>query len=88
MRGVSVLYHVLPRTNDLFSLTSRQLRHDLAFGDAIPPPQDDKPLELAGGIQIQPVEEKPTLAEILGISGAFIALMLGIACCWFATKDY
>ena len=87
---VYVLHVLLPRTNDLYELTDRQIRHDLAFGDPMPPPEQDKPLPmLPGGIQMPQLQEKPpTLAETLGVSGAFIAVMLGVACWWFATKDY
>jgi ABC-type transport system involved in multi-copper enzyme maturation permease subunit len=158
---VSVLHVILPRTNDLYTLIERQMRHDLEFGDPIPPPvkkqttgtiakvsgdrislsvnrgagktndfitkdftiPDDAKITLdgkeakltdltgahavtvtemggkvskveggsmlPGGIQLpQFIEEPPNLAETLGVSLAFIAVMLGIACFWFGMKDY
>jgi hypothetical protein len=89
-RTIYVLHLILPRTSDLYLLTDRQIVHDLALGEPTLPPERDKPpAELPGGIQLPQVTEKPpTLIEALGVSGAFIALMLGIACFWFATKDY
>ncbi len=89
-RTVYALHVILPRTNDLYTLMERQLRHDLEFGEPIPPPERDKPPPtLPGGIQLPELLEKPpTLAETLGVSCAFIAVMLGIACFWFGTKDY
>ena len=87
-RSVTFLYHALPRSNDLFALNSRQLEHDLAFGEPFPPPEKDEPLELPGGLQIKPIEARPSLAAVFGVSFAYIAVMLGVACFWFATKDY
>ncbi|HVS37141.1 MAG TPA: ABC transporter permease [Gemmataceae bacterium] len=87
---ISVLHVILPRTNDLYTLTERQMRHDLEFGEPIPPPELDKPPPtLPGGIQLPQLQPKPpSLFETLGVSCAFIALMLGIACFWFVSKDY
>jgi ABC-type transport system involved in multi-copper enzyme maturation permease subunit len=87
-QGVSFLHAVLPRTSDLYSFTGRQLQHDLMFGDLVPPEQKAKVLELPGGIKVEPVEDKPSLAAIFINSGAFIAVMLALACAWFAMKDY
>jgi ABC-type transport system involved in multi-copper enzyme maturation permease subunit len=86
--GVSFLHAMLPRTSDLYSLTARQLQHDLIFGDPVPPEQKAKVLELPGGIKVEPVEDKPSLIALLVNSGAFIVVMLGLACFWFAMKDY
>jgi ABC-type transport system involved in multi-copper enzyme maturation permease subunit len=89
-RTIYVLHLILPRTSDLYLLTDRQILHDLALGEPTLPPERDKPpAELPGGIQLPQVTEKPpTLIEALGVSGAFIAVMLAIACFWFVTKDY
>jgi ABC-type transport system involved in multi-copper enzyme maturation permease subunit len=89
-RTVYVLHEVLPRTSDLYRLTDSRLRHDLAFGEAFPPPAPERPPpELPGGIPLpQLITPPPGLGETLGVSGAFIAVMLGLACWWFATKDY
>jgi ABC-type transport system involved in multi-copper enzyme maturation permease subunit len=87
---IYVLHIILPRTNDLYRLTDRQIHHDLAFGEPTAPPEQDKPpAKLPGGIEMpQIVDKPPSLAEVVGVSGAFIAAMLAIACFWFATKDY
>jgi hypothetical protein len=87
-QGVSVIHAVLPRTSDLYSFTARQLQHDLTFGDPVPPEQKARVMELPGGIKVEPVEDKPSLTAIFINSGAFIVIMLGIACFWFAMKDY
>ena len=87
---IYVLHLILPRTNDLYQITDRQLLHDLAFGELTPPPAADKPpAKLPGGIELPQVAEKPPpLTEVIGVSMAFIAVMLAIACFWFVTKDY
>ena len=87
---IYVLHLILPRTNDLYRLTDRQIHHDLAFGEPTAPPEADKPpAKLPGGIELpQVVDKPPPLAEVVGVSGAFIALMLVISCFWFVTKDY
>jgi ABC-type transport system involved in multi-copper enzyme maturation permease subunit len=89
-RTVSVLHAVLPRTNDLDQLLERRLRHDLAFGTPSPPPRADKPPpELPGGIPLPQLQVKPPPpAETFGVSAAFIAVFLALACWRFATKDY
>jgi hypothetical protein len=89
-RGVTVVHALLPRTNDLSNLTDRRLQHDLALGEVTLPARADKPPpELPGGIPLPQVGAKPPSAlETFGVSAAFIAIMLGIACWWFATKDY
>jgi hypothetical protein len=89
-RGVSVVHALLPRTNDLSQLTDRRLQHDLALGEVTMPAREDKPPPvLPGGIPLPQVGAKPPSAlETFGVSAAFIAVMLGIACWWFATKDY
>jgi ABC-type transport system involved in multi-copper enzyme maturation permease subunit len=89
-RTISALYTVFPRTNDLSDLTSRQLRHELAFGEFSPPPQSEPQVaELPGGIPLPQMESKPTpLYEVLGVSFTFIAIFLGLSCWRFAVRDY
>lgn len=88
-RGVTVVHALLPRTNDLSQLTDRRLQHDLALGEVTMPAREDKPPPELGGIPLPQVGAKPPSAlETFGVSAAFIAVMLGIACWWFATKDY
>jgi hypothetical protein len=89
-RGVSVVHAVLPRTTDLGNLMARRLQHDLALGEVTLPARAEKPPpELPGGIPLPEFGVKPPSAlETFGVSAVFIALMLGIACWWFATKDY
>jgi ABC-type transport system involved in multi-copper enzyme maturation permease subunit len=89
-RGISALHRVLPRTTEFSQLTKRYLRHDLAFGEVRAPADDDKPPpELPGGIPLpQLTPPRPAPAETLGVSAAFIAVMLGLSCWRFATRDY
>jgi ABC-type transport system involved in multi-copper enzyme maturation permease subunit len=89
-RTIFVLHIILPRTNDLYRLTDRQIQHDLAFGEPTAPPEAEQPsAKLPGGIELPQIAEKPPpLGEVVGVSGAFIAVMLAIACSWFVTKDY
>jgi ABC-type transport system involved in multi-copper enzyme maturation permease subunit len=88
-KTVSVLHTVLPRTLDLYQLIEARMRHELAVGEMASPPADDKPAELPGGIPLPQVAPRPpNLVETLGVSLAFIAVMLGIGCTWFAYKDY
>ncbi len=88
-RGVSVLHAVLPRTVDLGMLMGRRLQHDLALGEVTLPAREEKPPPEIGGIALPQFGVKPPAAlETFGVSAVFIALMLGIACWWFATKDY
>jgi hypothetical protein len=89
-RSIAVLHAVLPRTNDLSDLTSRRLRHDLAFGEFTPPATDEGPApELPGGIPLPQLESKPPpLYEVLGVSSAFIAVFLGMSCWRFSVRDY
>ena len=86
--GVTALHTILPRTQDLYSFTGRQLQHDLAFGEPTPPEQKAHVMELPGGIKVEPVEDKPSVTAMLLSSGGFIAVMLALACFWFAMKDY
>ena len=69
-----VLHYVLPRTGDLNTLTGRLIKKGVLL-------QDNPRLEK---------QEKTsfTWGESLTVSGIFIAVMLGLACVRFATKDY
>jgi ABC-type transport system involved in multi-copper enzyme maturation permease subunit len=71
---VKVVHFVLPRTSDLSTLQSRFLLSDLLTANEVSAAKLDP-----GSI---------TWSESLGVSGAFIALMLGCSCWWFATRDY
>jgi hypothetical protein len=72
--GVQAAHYVLPRTADLNTLTSRLIMKGALLGD------NPRLLEM---------EKTPfSWAESLVVSGAFIAVMLGLACVRFATADY
>jgi ABC-type transport system involved in multi-copper enzyme maturation permease subunit len=71
---MDVVHYVLPRTADLNALTSRLIIKGVLL--------DDNP-------RLVELEKTPfTWGESLTVSGAFIAVMLGLACVRFATKDY
>jgi ABC-type transport system involved in multi-copper enzyme maturation permease subunit len=72
---VQVFYTVLPRTGDLGLLTTQLLSEELLSDSE----RRQRRLEL---------EPPFRWAETLTVSGAFIAIMLGLACWRFATKDY
>jgi hypothetical protein len=86
--GVTALHKGLPRTGELYALLTRRLSHDLAFGTFSPRPPDKPPPQLPGGIPLPLVVTTPPLGEVLGVSCAFIALMLGLACWRFSARDY
>jgi ABC-type transport system involved in multi-copper enzyme maturation permease subunit len=69
------VHFVLPRTRDLDTLTSSVLQRDLMM----------LPRGLRATAGSSP---EMTWGESLTVSGVFIALMLGVSCWWFATKDY
>jgi ABC-type transport system involved in multi-copper enzyme maturation permease subunit len=72
--GVRFIHFVLPRTRDLDLLTSRLLIRDLLT---------------ANQIREQKLDPTPiSWGESISVSGAFIALLLGFSCWWFATRDY
>jgi ABC-type transport system involved in multi-copper enzyme maturation permease subunit len=72
--GFDVLHFVLPRTGDLNALTNRLLIKGVLL--------DDNP-------RLLELDKTPfTWGESLTVSGVFIAVMLGLACVRFATKDY
>jgi ABC-type transport system involved in multi-copper enzyme maturation permease subunit len=89
-RTITVLYKILPRTSDLDQMMSRRLNYDLQFGDPWPPPEKEKPPpKFLGDVALPRLTPPPpSLAEVLGVSSAFIAVFLGVSCWWFATKDY
>jgi ABC-type transport system involved in multi-copper enzyme maturation permease subunit len=71
---VDTLHFILPRTSDLNALTSRLIIKGVLL--------DDNP-------RLEKLEKTPiTWGESLTVSGVFIALMLGLSCVWFATRDY
>jgi hypothetical protein len=72
--AVDVLHVVLPRTKDLDALTS-----DLLLRDLMPGLMGDRPA---------PPPDAPRWGESLAVSCGFIAVMLGLACLRFSTKDY
>ncbi len=88
--GVSMLHKVLPRSGELYALMDERLQQDLAFGTFHAPPHEDRPPPtLPGGIQIPSLlPAPPSLAEVLGVSTAFMAVMLGLACWRFSRRDY
>jgi ABC-type transport system involved in multi-copper enzyme maturation permease subunit len=73
-RGVAGIHFVLPRSHDLSNLTTTLLLRDLIFNNQI-------------GTRI--ISPTPiSWGESLTVSGIFIALMLGLSCWRFATRDY
>jgi ABC-type transport system involved in multi-copper enzyme maturation permease subunit len=71
---VRTVHFVLPRTADLGRLRNQMLISDFLTG------------KLGEGARLDPTSI--TWGESLTVSGVFIALMLGLACWRFATKDY
>ena len=73
--AVNIAHTVLPRTSDLNTLTTRLLSRELLT----------EPERRQQGLE----SEHPfSWGESLGISAAFIALMLGLACWRFITRDF
>jgi hypothetical protein len=72
--AVEGLYLVLPRTGDLNELARRFLERDLS--------------PLLRGTDARPAPGAPGWGESLGVSAAFIAVLLGLACARFSTRDY
>jgi len=73
-KTVAVLHFLLPRARDLDDLTKYWLMSDLLFSNQIGT-QFLAPTAIVWG-------------ESLSVSGIFIALMLGLSCWRFATRDY
>ena len=71
---VRTIHFALPRTADLNALVSERLQRDLRV----------LPRVFREAIRAKPVR----LGESLAVSGLFVAVMLGLACWWFSTKDY
>jgi hypothetical protein len=72
--AVDTIHYVTPRTGDLDALTSRLLEKDILLAD---------------NPRLKEQEKTPfSWGESLTVSGIFIAIMLGLACLRFATKDY
>jgi ABC-type transport system involved in multi-copper enzyme maturation permease subunit len=72
---VNAVHYVLPRTKDLDRLTTKLLSQQLLTEDE----RRQENLDHITGI---------SWGESLTVSGVFIAVMLGLACWRFATKDY
>jgi ABC-type transport system involved in multi-copper enzyme maturation permease subunit len=72
---VDTLHYVLPRTRDLATLNSHLIMKGVLL--------DDNP-------RLRELEKEPafTWTESLTVSGIFTAVMLGLACWVFATRDY
>ncbi len=72
---VDTLHFVLPRTTDLDVLLTRTI---------------SKGLLTEAEYKSRNIDKLPDIhwAESLSVSVIFIAIMLGLACWWFATKDY
>jgi ABC-type transport system involved in multi-copper enzyme maturation permease subunit len=71
---VKAVHKVTPRTSDLNQLANRILLSDFLTG------------ELKNAVELQ--QTSLTWKESFAVSGIFLVLMLGLACWWFATKDY
>jgi ABC-type transport system involved in multi-copper enzyme maturation permease subunit len=72
---VKSVHFFLPRTSDLTTLVDDYLQRDLM---ALPR------VMRSAAFKSDPI----SWTESLTVSGIFIALLLGISCWWFATKDY
>jgi ABC-type transport system involved in multi-copper enzyme maturation permease subunit len=74
-RVVRAIHFVLPRTRDLDTLMTMNLERDL--------------MVLPRNLGSQAVLSRTvSWGESLTVSGVFIAVMLGLSCWWFATRDY
>jgi len=73
-KSVRAVHFVLPRTKDLDMLTSQLLMRDLLTGNQLRARRADD-MHISWG-------------ESLTVSGVFLALMLGLSCLRFATRDY
>jgi ABC-type transport system involved in multi-copper enzyme maturation permease subunit len=72
---VKAIHYVLPRTSDLDHLTTRLLSREVVSDAEIQARKIDTTQAITWG-------------ESLTVSGVFIAVMLGLACWRFSTKDY
>ena len=73
-KSVNAVHYVLPRAKDLDHLMSRLLIRDVLTANQIKEQKID--------------DTRISWGESLTVSGAFVALVLGLACLRFATKDY
>jgi ABC-type transport system involved in multi-copper enzyme maturation permease subunit len=75
-RSMEVVHYVLPRYTDIVSLSGKEI-----VSDSLPESNFlRKQVELSASHYNWP--------EALIVSSVFIALMLGISCLWFSTRDY
>jgi ABC-type transport system involved in multi-copper enzyme maturation permease subunit len=74
--SVQTVRKVLPRYHELDTLTSRLIAHNLLSEKD----QDRRDIDKEA--------ERINWGESLGVTFAFIAVMLGLACWWFTRKDY
>jgi hypothetical protein len=74
-RVIKVVRTITPRTKDLDYLGNKILLSDFLTGTTSQAKALDKSTTISWG-------------ESLTVSGIFVALMLGLACWWFATKDF
>lgn len=75
-KGVKVVHKVLPRVGDLDQLSQYVVALDLFAAD-------DAQRKSARGVL-----DETSWSESIGVSVAFIAVLLGISCWWFSTRDY
>jgi hypothetical protein len=68
-------YKVLPRTGDLNRLTAEWVARGVLTESEVKARGLDK-------------GERPHWGEVFGVTGAFIVLVLGLACWWFTRSDY
>jgi hypothetical protein len=73
-RIISGIHYVLPRRDDLGTLTSRLLVRDLLTANQIKTEKLDR--------------SRVSWTESLTVSCLFIGVLLGLSCWWFARKDY
>jgi ABC-type transport system involved in multi-copper enzyme maturation permease subunit len=73
-----VVHFVLPRTSDLNQLGNEALVYDFLPRQAL----------LREAMRTQQEASPFNWTESISVSLAFIAVMLGLACWWFATRDY
>jgi ABC-type transport system involved in multi-copper enzyme maturation permease subunit len=74
-RVIKVVRTITPRTKDLDYLGNKILLSDFLTGTTSQAKALDKSTTISWG-------------ESLTVSGIFVAVMLGLACWWFATKDF
>jgi ABC-type transport system involved in multi-copper enzyme maturation permease subunit len=75
VKVIRIVYRVLPRTGDLNVLVRDYMQRDLQSLPRVYRAQAES-------------KDQVSLPESLGVSCAFIAVVLGLACWWFSTKDY